>query len=237
MSTKTETVMITGACGNLGRALARKFSQDGKNLILVDRHLYDLESTFGQDHEYKDQFLLLAADLCNGDQVAKLLESALKKYQAIDVLCNAAGGFSMGYAVHETADEDWDFLFDINVRSMLQLVRAIVPGMIDRAGGKIINVSAYAALKGVAGMGAYCAAKDVLIRMTESMSAELRQHHINVNCVLPSILDTPQNRLAMPDADPGKWVSPDELANVIAFLASDAARAIHGAALPVVGGC
>ncbi|MBI1771965.1 MAG: SDR family NAD(P)-dependent oxidoreductase [Burkholderiales bacterium] len=233
MSTKTETVMITGACGNLGRALARKFSQSGKNLILVDRHLYDLESAFGSGNE---QCLLLAADLCNRDQVITLLDVSLKKYPAIDILCNAAGGFSMGYSVHETTDEDWDFLFDINVRSMLQLARAVVPGMIDRSGGKIINVSAYAALRGEAKMGAYCAAKDVLISLTETMSAELRPHNINVNCVLPSILDTPQNRLAMPDADPGKWVSPDALADVIAFLASDEARAIHGAALPVVGG-
>lgn len=226
--------MITGACGNLGRALARKFSLEGKNLILVDRHFYDLVNVFGAVNE---QCLLVPADLCSRDQVEKLLEMSLKKYASIDVLCNAAGGFSMGHSVHETPDEDWNFLFDINVRSMLQLARAVVPGMIGRSGGKVVNVGAYAALKGVARMGAYCAAKDAVIRLTESMSAELRQYNINVNCVLPSILDTPQNRLAMPDSDPSQWVSPDALADVVAFLASDGARAIHGAAIPVTGTC
>ena len=84
-------------------------------------------------------------------------------------------------------------------------------------------------------MGAYCASKDVVIRITEAMAAELRDSNINVNCVLPSIIDTPENRAAMPDADHTRWVAPDALAKVIAFLASDDARAIHGAAIPVVG--
>jgi NAD(P)-dependent dehydrogenase (short-subunit alcohol dehydrogenase family) len=107
--------------------------------------------------------------------------------------------------------------------------------MIKEGGGKIVNVGAFSAQRGVARMGAYCAAKDAVIRLTEAMAAELREKHINVNCVLPTIIDTPENRAAMPDADPSRWVAPEDLANVIAFLASDAARAIHGAALPVSG--
>ena len=99
----------------------------------------------------------------------------------------------------------------------------------------MINVGAFSAQRGLAKMGAYIAAKSAVIRLTESMSAELRDKHINVNCVLPTIIDTPENRADMPDADPARWVAPQDLANVIAFLASDAARAIHGAALPVTG--
>jgi NAD(P)-dependent dehydrogenase (short-subunit alcohol dehydrogenase family) len=102
-------------------------------------------------------------------------------------------------------------------------------------GGKIVNVGAFAAQKGAAQMGAYIASKSAVIRLTETMAAELREQNINVNCVLPTIIDTPENRAAMPDGGSGRWVAPQDLAAVILFLASDAARAIHGAALPVTG--
>jgi NAD(P)-dependent dehydrogenase (short-subunit alcohol dehydrogenase family) len=163
------------------------------------------------------------------------VKSAAERFGGIDVLVNIAGGFRMGEAVHETSDANWDFLFDINVRTLRNAVRAIVPQMITRGGGRIVNIGANAALKGVAGMGAYCAAKSAVIRLTESMAAELRTKNINVNCVLPTIIDTPENRAAMPKADPSLWVAPADLAGTIAFLASDEARAIHGAALPVTG--
>jgi NAD(P)-dependent dehydrogenase (short-subunit alcohol dehydrogenase family) len=107
--------------------------------------------------------------------------------------------------------------------------------MLAAGGGKIINVGAASALKGVPQMAAYTASKSVVMRLTESMAAELRDQGINVNCVLPTIIDTPENRTAMPDADPARWVAPDDLANVIVFLGSAAARAMHGAALPVTG--
>ena len=141
----------------------------------------------------------------------------------------------MGAPVHETPDADWDFLFEINVRSLLNMVRAVVPHMLSAGGGRIINVGAHAALKGAARMGAYCAAKSEVIRITEAMAAELREKNINVNCVLPTIIDTPENRAAMPDADPARWVSPADLAKVFLFLASDEARAMHGAAISVSG--
>jgi NAD(P)-dependent dehydrogenase (short-subunit alcohol dehydrogenase family) len=114
-------------------------------------------------------------------------------------------------------------------------VRAVVPHMLEDGGGKIVNVGAFAAQKGVAQMGAYCAAKSSVIRLTEAMAAELREKNINVNCVLPTIIDTPENRASMPKADPDRWVAPQDLASVILFLASQAARAVHGAAIPVTG--
>jgi len=107
--------------------------------------------------------------------------------------------------------------------------------MLASGGGKIINVGAFTAQKGAANMGAYIAAKSAVIRLTESMAAELREKNINVNCVLPTIIDTPENRAAMPKADPQKWVAPEDLASVIVFLASPAAKAVHGAAIPVTG--
>jgi NAD(P)-dependent dehydrogenase (short-subunit alcohol dehydrogenase family) len=157
------------------------------------------------------------------------------RFGRIDVLCNIAGGFRMGETVHETSDENWNFLFDINARTLLNTARAVVPQMLKAGGGKIVSVAAAAAQKGAAQMGAYVASKSAVIRLTETMAAELREKNINVNCVLPTIIDTPENRAAMPKADPSRWVAPGDLASVIVFLASPEARAIHGAAIPVSG--
>jgi NAD(P)-dependent dehydrogenase (short-subunit alcohol dehydrogenase family) len=224
------TVMLTGAAGNLGRAVTARFAARGESLVLCDRRREDLERVYGAESA---NTLYVAVDLLDRAQVEAAVKSAAARFGGIDVLVNIAGGFRMGEAVHETSDANWDFLFDINVRTLRSAVRAVVPQMIARGGGKIVNIGAHSALKGVAGMGAYCAAKSAVIRLTESMAAELRAKNINVNCVLPTIIDTPENRAAMPKADPSLWVAPADLANTIAFLASDDARAIHGAALPV----
>ena len=203
-------VVVTGAAGNLGRAVAQAFEELGATLVRLDIKEVDLRD-------------------------ARSVQQAVERHSRIDVLCNIAGAFRMGPSIHETPDADWDFLFDVNAKSVLHMSRAVVPAMLRAGGGKIVNVGAYAALKGAAGMGAYVASKSAVIRITETMAAELRDKNINVNCVLPTIIDTPENRAAMPKADPHRWVAPADLANVIVFLASDAARAIHGAAIPVTG--
>jgi len=232
MSFEHQTVMVTGAAGNLGKAVAAAFAGQGARLVLLDRQIDSLRAAFGDEEENR---LFLATDLLKGQQVAAALTAAVERFGRINVLCNLAGGFRMGDAVHETADSTWDFMLDINVRTLLNMVRAVVPHMLERGGGKIVNVGAFSAQKGMANMGAYCASKSSVIRLTEAMAAELRTQNINVNCVLPTIIDTPENRAAMPAADPLRWVAPKDLASVIVFLASDAARAIHGAALPVTG--
>ena len=124
-------------------------------------------------------------------------------------------------------------MFDLNVNTLLHCIRAAVPGMIDQAGGAIVSIATTAALSGQALMAPYTVTKSAVIRLTECMSEELKHQGINVNCVMPSIIDTPQNREAMPDAEFSNWVSPEQLANVICFLVSDAASAIHGTAIPV----
>jgi NAD(P)-dependent dehydrogenase (short-subunit alcohol dehydrogenase family) len=232
MDFRNQTVVVTGAAGNLGRAVAAAFARHDANLVLVDLRDRALADHYGADD---DRQLLVAADLVAAHEAAAVAERALARFQRIDVLCNITGGFRMGEAVHETTDETWNLLFDINVRSMLNMVRAVVPRMLAQGAGRIVNIGAHAAQKGVANMGAYCASKSVVIRLTESMAAELRDRGINVNCVLPTTLDTPENRAAMPDAVPSRWVAPEDLARTIVFLASPAARAIHGAALPVTG--
>ncbi len=227
-----QTVLITGACGNLGRAVASTFAASGWSLVLLDRDQAQLTRIYGADTERQ---LSLPANLLEASAVDAAVQQALGQFGRIDVLCNLAGGFRMGEAVHETSDATWNFLMDLNVRSVLHTARAVVPAMLAAGGGRIVNVGAGAAGKGGAHMGAYAAAKSAVARLTESMAAELREKGVHVNCVLPSIIDTPENRKDMPEADPSRWVSPQSLAGVIAFLASDAARDIHGASVPVTG--
>ncbi len=227
-----KVVMVTGAAGNLGRVVATAFADQGATLALVARQRESLAQLYGLEHE---RLLFATADLLDSAQVQAAVAQVLQRFGRIDVLCNLAGGFTMGETVHETSAQTWNLMFDLNARTLLNTVHAVVPAMIQAGGGRIVNVGAFSAQKGAARMGAYCASKSTVIRLTESMSAELREHHINVNCVLPTIIDTPENRSAMPDADPSRWVSPQDLANAIVFLASDGARAIHGASIPVTG--
>ena len=227
-----ETVLITGASGNLGRAVAAAFAARGANLALLDRDRAHLDAAFGGE---SDRRMLVAADLLDAAVVEAAAAAVVARFGGIDALCNIAGGFRMGTPVHATSDADWNFLFDLNVRTVLHTARAVVPRMLAAGQGRIVNVGAFAAQKGAAAMGAYVASKSAVIRLTETMAAEVRDRGINVNCVLPTVMDTPENRNAMPGADPSRWVAPADLASVIAFLASDAARAIHGAAVPVTG--
>jgi len=232
MTFAKQTVLVTGAAGNLGQAVAEAFFERGANLVLLGRRREELTKVYGSANERR---MLAPADVLDQAEVEAAVTSAIERFERIDVLCNIAGGFRMGAPVHETTDEMWQSMLDVNARSVITMARAVVPRMLAAGSGKIVNVAAMAALKGGAGMGAYAASKSATIRLTETMAAELRDKGINVNCVMPSIIDTPQNRDAMPGADPQRWVAPAALAEVILFLASDAARAVHGAAIPVVG--
>jgi NAD(P)-dependent dehydrogenase (short-subunit alcohol dehydrogenase family) len=224
--------MITGAAGNVGRATAAVAAAAGARLVLVDLDAPALDRAYGAGNE---TCLPVAADLASDAAVAAAAAKAIARFGRIDALCNIAGGFSMGPPVHETSDELWRQMIELNAGSVLRTARAVVPRMLAAGGGRIVNVAAMGGLRGGAMMAAYSAAKGAVVRLTESMAAELREKGINVNCVLPSIIDTPANRTAMPEADFSKWVAPAALADAILFLASDHARAIHGAALPVVG--
>jgi NAD(P)-dependent dehydrogenase (short-subunit alcohol dehydrogenase family) len=216
-----KVVVVTGAAGVLGNAVAAEFAGRGATLVLVD-----VIAITGPHASF-------VCDLTNVSACTSLIADITRRFRRIDALANVAGGFTMGEAVHETTDATWKFMFDLNVHTMLNMVRATVPVMLAQHRGTIVNIGARAGLKGAGRMGAYCAAKSVVIRLTESLADELKGQGINVNCVLPSIIDTARNRSDMPDADFSRWVAPADLARSIAFLASDAARAIHGAALPV----
>lgn len=228
-------VLVTGAAGNLGRAVARAFQAAGARLLLVDRAPDCLPGLFPELAGSPEHFLATSVDLTDTAAVQAMVEQAVAHLGRIDVLVNVAGGYRAGEPVHETPAAAWEFMLDLNVRTMMTASSAVVPVMLREGSGKIVNVAARAALQGGAKQGAYSAAKSAVLRMTEAMSAELKRSGINVNCVLPGTIDTPENRQAMPTADTSRWVAPEALADVILFLASDAARAVHGAALPVYG--
>jgi NAD(P)-dependent dehydrogenase (short-subunit alcohol dehydrogenase family) len=228
-------VIVTGAAGNLGQAVARAFHSTEAKLALVDRASDRLPKIFPDLVDSPDHLMVPNVDLADADAVEAMANQVLDRYGRIDVLANTVGGFRAGGSVHETSIEEWDRMLDLNARTAFLVSRAVVPAMLAAGKGKIIHTASRTALKGSAKMAAYSVSKSAVIRLTESLSAELKRKGVNVNCVLPATIDTPQNRRSMPQADTGRWVQPEAIADVFVFLASDAARAIHGAAIPVYG--
>jgi len=228
---KGKVAIITGASGNLGRAVAENLYRKGAILVLVDLHNTEIPGDF----KGNDNVLSLSVDLSRPEPTVEMAQSVLDRFGRIDIVANIAGGFTMGTPVHETSVETWDFMIALNAVTVLNTCRAVIPVMRRQRFGKVINIGARAALAGKALMAAYVVSKSAVIRLTESLSEENKKYGINVNCVLPGIIDTPQNRCDMPDTDFSLWVRPEALADVIAFLASDASRAVHGAAIPVSG--
>ena len=216
-------MLVTGAAGALGGAVVAHFASRGGTIALVD------VSAIDSPHRS------FVCDLSDAAACVAMADAVADQLGGIDVLANIAGGFAMGEEVHRTTAATWDLMMGINAGTLLNAVAAVVPHLLQAGGGKVVNIGAAAGLRGAARMGAYGAAKSAVIRLTESMAAELRERRVNVNCVLPTIIDTPRNRRDMPSADHGKWVSVDSLAEVVGFLSSDAARDIHGAAIPVSG--
>ena len=214
-----KNVLVTGAAGTVGSVVAQRFHEAGARVTGVDVA------------EHTAPWRTLVADLIDPAGAAAAVAAA----GPVDILANIAGGFTMGDSVADTSDDTWDFMLNLNARTVLNMCRAAAPGMAERGGGKIVNIGARGALRGAAKMAAYVASKSVVIRLTETLADELKRQGVNVNCILPSIIDTPPNRAAMPGANFAEWVPPEHIAGVVLFLASAAADSIHGAAIPVEG--
>ena len=227
-----KTVIVTGAAGNLGSAVAKKFAEEGASVALFGHRLEKVEAVAD---ELAGNHAAFGVDLTDREATKNAIADVAEKLGPPDIVCAIAGGFDMGTPVHEVPGEDWQKMMDRNLGTLLSVLAAVTPGMIERGAGKIVTIGANGAKTGGKTMGPYAASKSAVMRVTESASAELKSHGINVNSVLPSIIDTPENRDAMPKADPAKWVTPESLAGVIAFLCSDDAKDIHGALVPVTG--
>jgi NAD(P)-dependent dehydrogenase (short-subunit alcohol dehydrogenase family) len=229
-----QVAIITGAAGNLGTALCHKLAAAGATVALLDRDT-DAMAQLLDGLPADGTAASFGVNLLDPASVADAVNAVHDRFGRIDILANVAGGFAMGPTLDETDDATWNLMLDLNARSVFHTARAVLPHMRAAGYGRIVNVAARAALQGQGNMGPYCAAKAAVVSLTESMAAETRELDINVNCILPGTVDTPQNRAAMPDQDHDKWVPTDALADVMVFLASRAARCVSGAAVPVYG--
>lgn len=225
-TTTMSHVVITGAAGALGRAVVQHFLEQGARLALVDHRADRLAEVFpGLDNS---QHLLLAGDVTSAADMSELASQALKAFGRIDALVHIAGGFEMGEATHALTRASWERMMNLNAWSFVAVTQAVLPSMIEHGAGRIVAVTAKVAARGLPAMAAYIASKSALQRLVEAMAAEAAPHGVAINSVAPSVLDTPANRQAMPDANPAGWVSTAVAAQTIGFLASPAAAALHG---------
>lgn len=231
-SLRRRSVVVTGAFGNLGIAVAHTFREQGAAVALLDRGQPPprVAAEFPAPH-----CLLGGVDLTHGTSADIAMETVRTTLGAIDVLVNVAGGFR--WQTLEQGDiEGWDAMFAINLKTAVTSIKAALPQLLASRAGRVINVGAGAAARSAgAGMGAYAASKAGVHKLTESLAEELKDRGVTVNAVLPGIIDTPRNRADMPDADFSRWVQPEAIASVIAFLASEQASAVTGALLPIYG--
>jgi len=221
-----KVIVVTGALGALGRVVAEQALARGASVASVDHAPTQVPAT----HK---QFELGGVDLTDAAAAKKAIDAAASHFGRLDVLINIAGGFSFE-TVAEGDPRTWQRMYALNVTTALNASRAAIPYLIASGAGRIVNVGALGALQAGAGMGPYAASKAGVHRLTEALAAEYKGT-ITVNAVLPSIIDTSANRASMPKADFSRWVRPTELADVILFLADDAASAVTGALLPVSG--
>ena len=219
------TLVVTGGHGSLGKAVVEMALARGLNVALID-HATGQTAPAGA-------LEIGGVDLTDAAATEAALAKVVARFGGIDALANVAGGFV--WQTTDDAQPAWNRMFAMNLTTALNASRAALPHLKASDAGRIVNVGAYGALKAAAGMGAYGAAKSAVHRLTEALAEELKSTTVSVNAVLPSILDTPQNRADMPDADASTWVAPADLAEVILFLASPASRAMTGALVPVTG--
>jgi len=219
-------IAITGAAGVLGRAVVEAAAAQGARLALID-HAKDCPGP-------ADAFIQTGVDLTDAAHAGAAIDAAAKRLGGLDVLLNIAGGFRWE-TLEGGSPDTWPSLYRLNVLTAANASRAAIPHLKASAAGRIVNVGSAAALKAGLGMGAYAASKAGVHALTQALAEELKGAGVTVNAVLPSIIDTPANRADMPDADFSAWVAPADLAAVILFLASEAARPVTGALVPVTG--
>lgn len=217
-------VIVTGGTGGLGQSVVAAFAAAGDRVIVP----WILAAEAERVRARFPEAVLVEADVADDAGASEVLRAA----GDAAVLVNGVGGFAMG-AHHETSLEVWDRLYRMNVRAAASMSRAALPAMFARGAGAIVNVAAGAALDPPADMGAYAASKAALVAFTRSLAREVGPRGVRVNAVLPSTIDTPANRAAMPDADFSLWTRPEQIAATIAWLASDAASGVRGALVPL----
>ena len=217
-------ILITGANGGLGSAVVEAF-------LATDATVYGADLAWKHQPHSNARFHPIEANLLEApecDRVAKLADP-------VDALLHLVGGFGGGQPVAETPDETWDKMLGLNLRSAYTIFRAVLPGMLKAGKGRIVAVGARAAIEPIANFAAYSVSKAALVALVKTVALEVKDSGITANAVLPSVIDTPANRAAMPAADASKWVTPESIAGLLVWLVSDAARDVNGAAIPIYG--
>jgi NAD(P)-dependent dehydrogenase (short-subunit alcohol dehydrogenase family) len=228
-------VLVAGGTGGLGRAVSLAFLREGTTVAVTwrDQQEFAVLQSAAADHSaYLAGFNVDATD---PRASADLVSQILSRFNRVDVLVNTVGGYAGGTPLWQLDPEVFERQLDLNLRATYALAKAAAPAMIAQKSGSIVNIASKAAWDHAAGASAYAASKAAAIALIDSLAADLLGTGVRVNSVLPSIIDTAANRSAMPNADFSKWPKPDDIASVVLFLASDAARVIHGASIPVFG--
>ena len=224
-------ILVTGGTGALGTSVTRRLLEDGHE-VAVSWIVEDEADAARRDLAEFADLLLVRADLTNPQDVASLSQET----GPVDALVHLVGMWRGGTRLHETDDKTWDLVLDVNLRTAFNTARAVLPGMLDRGWGRLVFVSSQTAYRGQAGQVPYAVSKAAVAALAEAIADDTRGSGVTSNAVAPSVIDTPANRRAFPDADHRLWVSPEDLAATISFLTSDAAGTITGALIPVPGG-
>ncbi len=233
MKNSDKKALITGGTGALGRVIVKRFLGEGVKVASSYRDEAEmalLRNSFG------DEVVLIPGDVTQESDVKALFDRAVDAVQRIDILLNVVGGYVPGSSVKDTETQTWDLMMSLNLRSMFLCSREFLRRAHGASYGRIISIGAMPALQPSAGMAAYGVSKAGVISLTEFLGLELKGTGITANAIAPSILDTPANRHSMPAGDPTRWVSPDEIAELMLFLCSDQGKSINGVCIPVFGG-
>ncbi len=227
-----EVVLITGGTGALGRTLVNKFIESGARTISSYLNEKEAEKLKTTNHKVE----LIKLDITKEEQLLKMIPIVVERFGTINVLVNVVGGYLGGKDITELEESDWDSMMNLNLKSAFMISKHVIPVMKSSGnGGNVVHVSSRTGLKSDGHDSAYAASKAALIRFVESTSQEFKQYNINVNCILPTTIDTEANRMAIPKADFNKWLLKDDLANVVLFLCSSDSKVINGAAIPTYG--
>jgi NAD(P)-dependent dehydrogenase (short-subunit alcohol dehydrogenase family) len=218
-------ILVTGGTGSLGRGVVSELRAANATVIST-AHRPVTDAIEGVEIE--------VVDLMAPDEVAPLVERIIARHERIDGLVCLVGGFRGGTFI-QTDHQTWREMVELNLNTAVTAARAVLPGMTERGYGRIVTVGSRPAIDPTPNTAAYSAAKAAVVAMTRSLGRELRGTGVTANCILPSTIDTPQNRESMPRSDPSRWVKPEEIGRVVAFLCSEAAGVIRGAAIPVYG--
>jgi NAD(P)-dependent dehydrogenase (short-subunit alcohol dehydrogenase family) len=228
-------VLVAGGTGGLGRAVSLAFLHEGARVIVTYRASEELNALQAAAGDAQSQLDGHAVDATDEASVEQLIAGVINHHARLDVLVNTIGSYSGGTKLWEGNTKVFDQMLALNLRAGLVLCRAAVPRMLKKKSGAIVNIASKAAFEHTAGNSAYAASKAAALAMIDSLAEELKGTGVRANSVLPSIIDTEANRKAMPKAEFAKWPKPEDIARVILFLASDDAKVIHGAAIPVYG--